>query len=146
MKSKVISASDINFDKIYMKRLQNIAKLYSGFHIVMIRGVTQAVITHGNFVSLYDINNKKWINHLSFEDEIILLFRHYKSAKDRYQTILCKNGAVYISILDYDDYKQPVPVSKRNLNIESKILRWGEDIENNQTLFLVCKEKEATIL
>lgn len=51
---------------------------------------------------------------------------------------------MYLSILDYDEYQKPVPDSKRKLLIGGEILRWGEDIENNQTLFIVCKEKNET--
>jgi hypothetical protein len=112
----------------------------------MIRGVTMAVITHGCFVSIFDINNWKWLNHVEFEDDIVLLFRHYKSKEDRYQTILCKNGATYIGILDYDEYEEPVPTKERDINIAGTILRWGEDIENNQTLYLVARQNNALVL
>jgi len=93
--AKPINDNQVEFKKLFMKRLLNNVKIYTGFHIVMIRSVTMAVITHGPFVSIYDINNKKWLNHVEFEDDIILLFRHYRTKDDRYQTVLCKNGAVY---------------------------------------------------
>jgi hypothetical protein len=40
----------------------------------------------------------------------------------------------------------PVPTKERDINIAGKILRWGEDIENNQTLFLVVNQNNKTVL
>lgn len=37
------------------------------------------VITHGKFASLFDLIEGKWINHIEFEDDIIKIFRIYKT-------------------------------------------------------------------
>ena len=129
-----------------MKKVQNVVKLYTGFHLVMIRGITMALITHGRFVSIFDIINWKWLNHVEFDDEITLLFRHYKTKDDRYQTILLKNGGVYFSVLDYDTNEEMVDTDNRNIKIDGKVIRWGEDIENNQTLYVICNVNGNTVL
>lgn len=43
-----------------------------------------------------------WINHIEFEDDIVKLFRIYKTKEIRYQAILLRNGDVYIGVLDFD--------------------------------------------
>lgn len=98
------------------------------------------VITHSKFVSIFDLTDWKWVNHVEFEDDIVKLFRHYKTADSRYQTILCKNGAIYIGVLNYDEYTEPVPTSKRNLQINGTVIRCNEDIENNHTFYVTVKE------
>jgi hypothetical protein len=113
--------------------------LYSGFHIVKI-GLTMCVITHGKFVSLFDLIKWEWVNHIEFEDDIVKLFRHYKTEKNRYQSILLKNGGVYFGILDYDEYKEKVPEKERDLKVGGTIVRFNEDVENSHTLYMVIKE------
>ena len=62
------------------------------------------VISHGRFVSLFDLIEWRWLNHIEFEDDIVKLFRIYKTKESRYQSVLLRNGAVYIGVLDYDQY------------------------------------------
>lgn len=119
--------------------------MISGFNVVSI-GRTMCIITHGKFASIFDIIQQQWVNHIEFEDEIITLFRHYKNAKDRYQSVILRNGAVYVGVLDYDTYTEPVPTSKRTTKIDEEIIRVNEDIENNAVLFVTVKQLDKYYL
>ena len=106
--------------------------------IVKISDQTQILITHGQFFSIYEITLKKWLNHVEFEDDILTLFRHYKDKDNRYQSLLLRNGAIYVGAMNYDEYTDRVPISKRTATLPAgQILRWSEDMENNRTLFIV---------
>jgi hypothetical protein len=78
-----ISREDLDFDNIPVKLVQNIVSLYTGVHLVKI-GKAMVVITHGKFVSLFDLIEWKWINHIEFEDDILKLFRIYKTKESRF--------------------------------------------------------------
>ena len=130
---------EIDWRKIHVKKVHNIVNLFTGIHIVRI-GITMCVITHSKFASLFDLLEWKWVNHIEFETDIIKLFRHYKTKDNRYQTVLMSNGAIYIGVLNYDEYTEPVPTSKRSLKVEGTVIRCNEDIENNHTLYITVKE------
>jgi hypothetical protein len=46
-----------------------------------------------------------------------------------------------VAALNYDEYKDKVPVEKRNAFVTGEILRWSEDMENNQTLYIIHKDR-----
>lgn len=60
--------NDYNFDwnQIHIKILKNTVKLYSAVHID--GNDFNAVICHGQFLSIYDLVNFKWKSHIVFED------------------------------------------------------------------------------
>lgn len=86
------------------------------------------------------------MNHIEFEDEIIYLTRHYETKDARANSILCKNGAFYYRVLDFDKNTAAVDVSKRRVKFEGQILKYSEDIENQQTLYVLKKENNLVKL
>ena len=78
-----ISREEIDFDQIHVKLVHNIVSLFAGFHLVKI-GYAMCVIAHGRFISLFDLIEWNWKNHIEFEDDIIKLFRIYKTKDSRY--------------------------------------------------------------
>lgn len=93
------SAFDIN--KVFLKIVQNIVKLFVGFNILRTANTgTIVVMAHGKFISIYDVFEKAWTKHCRYEDDILMLFRHYSTDADRYQSIILKNGAIYIGVIN----------------------------------------------
>ena len=48
--------------------------LFKGMHIQKTRGYFAAV-AQGNFISLYDLQAKKWDSHIRFQDSIEIFFK-----------------------------------------------------------------------
>eukprot|EP00347_Sterkiella_histriomuscorum_P004764 403359199 len=132
---------DIDFSQIYLKIVQNTVKIFSGFQLVKISQAL-CLVTHGKFLSFFDILESKWLNHVEFEDDIINLFRLYVTEDDLYQCILLRNGAVYQKVMDYDQYTEVVPTDKRSMKIDGEVIRTCEDLENNHTFYVVVKNNE----
>ncbi len=91
----------VYFERIHLKLVHNIVKIYSGIDLLNKDNATIALITHGKFVSKYDLINLKWLSHVEYEDDIIRLFRcealiNYYPI--RCQCILLANGAIYVNI------------------------------------------------
>ena len=72
------------------------------------------------------------------------MFRLYNYNKDcRKTNIICKNGAVYYSVYDYEDFSNKVDSDdNRDLKIDGEIIRTCEDIENEQVIMIVVKDDD----
>eukprot|EP00347_Sterkiella_histriomuscorum_P013502 403364473 len=139
---KVIpSNTGFNIDKAYLKIVQNIVKPYVGFNILRTGNTgTIVVLAHGKFISTYSVLDQTWRKHCRYEDDILMLFRHYENDKDKYQSIILRNGAVYIGIINNDLLVDEVPIGKRKLKIEGEILKLCNDLENNISLYMLVKQ------
>lgn len=125
---------------MYLKIVQNIAKPFVGFNILRTNNTgTVVVLAHGRFISLYNILEQQWTKHCRYEDDILMLFRHYETDSDRYQSVILKNGAIYIGVVNNDMLVDEVNTSKRKLKIEGEIVRLCNDLENNQSLYMIVK-------
>lgn len=59
------------FKNIFYQRVKNHIKLFSCF----VFADTYIFVSHGQYISIFDVVNKKWIEHLKFNNEIIQIFR-----------------------------------------------------------------------
>ena len=78
-----LKPDEVEWHKLHVKKVHNIVNLFTGIMIVKI-GITMCVITHSKFVSLFDLLEWKWVNHIEFETDILKLCRHYKTKDSRY--------------------------------------------------------------
>lgn len=76
-----ISPDDLEWENIIVKKIHNTVYLYKGIKLLALgnKGVNSlyiSIIAHGKFVSIYDIAEKKWTNHMTFVDDIEAFFSH----------------------------------------------------------------------
>jgi hypothetical protein len=61
-----------------MKRVEEIVRVYSSFKIFTYtidnESTSYCAISHGNFISVFNLNTWKWDYHLEFKDEIFTIF------------------------------------------------------------------------
>lgn len=80
-----IFSRDFDFKRLYMKMIQTIVKPFVGFNILRTNNTgTIVVLAHARFISIYNILEQRWVHHCQYENEILYLFRHYLTEKDRY--------------------------------------------------------------
>lgn len=60
-----------NFKNIFYERIKNRCKIFNGFVFIK----TFIFVAHGKLLSLFDVLKQKWIKHISFDDEIVSVFR-----------------------------------------------------------------------
>ena len=116
----------INMEKLHLKIVQNHMSLFSGFHIVQHCKMTLALITHGPFLSIYNLVWKKWTKHIVFEEDVLRLFR--MAVPDKNEAIECiilKNGKCFFDILHYlgdkDPYKPDLEINGSIVSVETDI-------------------------
>lgn len=102
------------------------------------------MIANNDFVSLYDLTLKNWYNHVEFEVDIINMFK-IKKNKDwgGSASVLLKNGAIYVGVLNYEDFKKSVATSKRVAKIEDTIIRYANDVENSDIYFIITQNESS---
>jgi len=60
-----------SFKNIFYQRVKNHCKLFSCFVFVK----TFIFVSHGRFLSLFNVLKQKWIDHMEFKSEIVQVFR-----------------------------------------------------------------------
>lgn len=88
-----ISEEEVDWDNIEIRRIQTIVRPYTSFKLIS-KFETFLIVGHGKYVSVFNIEQWKWINHLYFEEDevqdILERIDYY-----HYITVLLKNGAYY---------------------------------------------------
>eukprot|EP00347_Sterkiella_histriomuscorum_P010531 403375928 len=83
---------------IKCKILERYAKFYSFFQLLMIDDTTLCIVAHQKFISVFDIINWKWINHIQFESEIVSLF-FQKTSNNQYKScVYLKNNDLFFDV------------------------------------------------
>ena len=134
----------LNWDLLPMFKVQNEVLLYTNFEIfsykVGMKYKTFAAICHTRFVSMFNITDWKWVNHLEFEDEIDYLFTH-DSYSSLYPSVVTKTGMVFIDIMA-DNRHESLEVFKESAYTNHKIegyIKCTEDLDNQKMLYLLNK-------
>ncbi|CDW79381.1 UNKNOWN [Stylonychia lemnae] len=161
-----ISNDQLNFDQIHVRIVQNIVKIYSGMNMVYLKdkGQTLYLISHGKFLSIFDIEDWIWINHLQFEEEISAIYKNqvqineYEEQDENkileqdsdvnyvpdFQVILT-NGDIHQKILDIFQQNSIVSSERCNIRLKGKILRLTDDIVKNRSIFIVIQQENQDI-
>ncbi|CDW72552.1 UNKNOWN [Stylonychia lemnae] len=143
--ARLIEEKEFNFDQVFLKIIQNIVKLYSGFSIIYQKGIgTLLVITHSNYISVYNMLQQKWFYHYRYEIEIICLFTHFDGKNNLQQGILCQNGDIFMGQTDKKIVLDNGIIKKSN-TVPGKIIKWHADIQFNQTLYILVQDKNEYI-
>lgn len=113
-------------------------KLYTNFTFGNVGENNGALIATNEFVSLYDLTLKGWYNHVEFDQDILSMFK-VKKNKDwgGSASVLLKNGDIYVGVLNYEDFKNKVPESKKVAKVDDTIIRYANDVENSDVYFVV---------
>ena len=132
---------EFEWDTLFIKNIQNIAHLYTGFRVSQ-SGFYYVAISHSKFISIFNITDWKWMNHLEFPDEIIYMFTHKNCKNDSYSSMVTKKGLVYVGFMyDKGMRAKAVPESWKDAETSGgTILRLTYDVENDRTLFIVHKK------
>jgi len=62
---------EINMEKLHLKIVQNHMYLFTGFHLVEHNKTALVLITHGPFLSIYNLVWKKWVKHIVFDNDVL---------------------------------------------------------------------------
>jgi hypothetical protein len=62
------------------------------------------LISHGPFLSIYDLEDKRWDRHLKFDDDIMKLFSYNPTEENSHgkKTVSCvilNNGEIYLDVI-----------------------------------------------
>jgi hypothetical protein len=88
--SEPISEEDVDWDNLHLKRICKYVKLFTSFKINS-TFETFAMISHGKFVSVFNIEQWRWTRHLYFEKgDVIGIYRRSSS----YDVVL-NTGDIY---------------------------------------------------
>ena len=145
--SEAIASDDMEWGHLMTKKVQNIVYLFTAFKISCIySGAKQqsyAAIAHGKYISLFNITEWRWINHLEFQDDIIHMFTHIHKDGSTYTSCMTKKGWIYIGFM-YDGGKWETVVHEtwRGAYTPGKQISIADDIENNKTLFVIHQAPE----
>ncbi|CDW72998.1 UNKNOWN [Stylonychia lemnae] len=161
-----ISNDQLKFDQIHVRIVQNIVKIYSGMNMVHNKdtGKTLYLISHGKFLSVFDIDYMTWINHLQFEEEIFAIFKNKVSilqddnivdnrilqedSDDNYISdfqVILTNGDIHQQILEIYEQNEIVSSERCKIRLQGKVLRLSEDIILNRSIFIVFKQENQDI-
>jgi len=61
----------IDFSEIHLKTLKLIVNLFPAIHLSK---KNIAVVAHGPYISLFDLNTFKWTTHMKFEADVLAFF------------------------------------------------------------------------
>ncbi|CDW84988.1 UNKNOWN [Stylonychia lemnae] len=134
---EAISNSDENFtmDQIHTKITQNVNKIFSGFQYLTHNSRNVCILTHGKFLSVFDILDDKWVSHIQFNDEIRAIFR-LNSQDDFLPAVLLKNGSIYQKVLvRFFEQQEEIPENERDFYLEGSIIRIQIDQENFEAVY-----------
>lgn len=59
------------FSNIFYQRVKNHCKLFSCFVFVK----TYIFVSHGKYLSLFNVLKREWLDHIEFDSEIVQVFR-----------------------------------------------------------------------
>jgi hypothetical protein len=59
------------FSNVFYQRVKNHCKIFNCFVFVK----TYIFVSHGRFLSLFNVLKQSWIDHIKFEAEIVAVFR-----------------------------------------------------------------------
>lgn len=132
-----IPESQIKWEKIHIKKVQTMVKIFSGINVVNI-GYCQARITHGKFVSIFRIDSLSWVMHVEYPSDVLFYFRHQGEAGGtRYQSIILKNGDVHLGLNLSDNKNSNL---KGDLKLSGQGVRFSDNVENNDSMLLTLKK------
>ena len=88
--SETITEEEVDWDNLHLKRINKIAKIYTGFKIVS-QYETYCMISHGKYISVFNIEQWRWVNHMYFEQGDVMSIHRRSSAYD----VVLFNGYIY---------------------------------------------------
>jgi hypothetical protein len=62
----------------------------------MILGRRSFLVSHSNFVSIYDLIKNEWVKHMEFEGKVRFLLRDYEVSGSRKVFVVLDNGKIYM--------------------------------------------------
>jgi|LauGreDrversion4_2_1035121.scaffolds.fasta_scaffold216128_2 hypothetical protein len=62
----------------------------------MILGRRSFLVSHSNFVSIYDLIKNDWIKHMEFETKVIFLLRDFEAEGSRKVFVVLDNGKIFM--------------------------------------------------
>lgn len=88
--------------------LMIIVNIYSDFKIVKVDEKTSfLILAHGNFLSIYDIAQEKWVKHTQYwEGDIKKFFSIKNKEKSIVTGVVLTTGSIYIDDLKNTDLDQ----------------------------------------
>ena len=141
-----------------MHKVHNYVLVYSAFEIYSVKvGMKYKSfcgISHYKYISIFNITDWKWENHLEFTDEIFYLFTH-DSQRDAnggwnvsalLPSCITKKGWMYLNILENNEQQEIIDESKKNeeLSIVGELIKCSEDLDNQKQLYMYYKKEGKT--
>ena len=62
----------------------------------MILGRRSFLVSHSNFVSIYDLIKNEWVKHMEFESKVRVLLRDYEEMGSRKVFVVLDNGKIFM--------------------------------------------------
>lgn len=126
-----VNLSIFKWEKVIIKKVQNIVNLYKGIQMNDYNGVACCFIPHGKFLSLFDVSNWTWLRHFIFEADILKTYRSYYSG----EWVVLVNGHCHVNWQFYEG-DDVVEGRGRHHYVPGKIIRTNEDVESYQGFYM----------
>ena len=124
------SRKNFNFLNIFYQRIKNHVKIFNSFVFIK----TFILVGHGNIVSLFNVLQQKWLNHIPCQNQIEQIFRLKDKNEDFNFCILLSDGAIRFlknevnPELGIDTFK---PEKSLDNQVEGKITAFDLDKDDN---------------
>ncbi len=144
---------DVEFvwDELPVRKIQHQAYVYTGFALdnftVDSHLLSICSIAHGKFISVFNVSEWKWVNHLEFKDDIVGFIKHKNPGGALYTSCVTKHNWIYFGFLYNNGARQDViPENWRGTFTEGEFVKIAYDLENSHTAFLLSKTDKGFCL
>ncbi|CDW71088.1 wd-40 repeat protein [Stylonychia lemnae] len=138
--SQPTTDEEIDFDNIHLKIINQYVKLYTSFKVIS-KNETFVIVAHGKFLSLYNIEQQKWVNHLYFKNaDIFEVLSRLDStwSSDISIDVMLKNGEWYKDVIQ--DFERTDPFETASLTLTGKPVRVNHDKQNETNYIIMIQE------
>ncbi|CDW82630.1 UNKNOWN [Stylonychia lemnae] len=147
IKAKAIPPYEFQFDQAYLQLILSRAKIFVGYNILNMNEGPALLLAHGKFISVFSVDNQKWVNHVEFESDIQYLIRHKSLNGGTVTSILLHDGSLYCDLLTILQKVQKIEKNLLTCKINGKIMRYTADTWQYLTLYAnIMREKQSDII
>lgn len=131
-----------NFKNIFYERIKSRCKIFGAFVFIK----TFIFVAHGKLLSLFDVLKQKWIKHISFDEDIISVFRLRDDENDDFDIcVLLHGGKMKVfnqrSDEEGEDYAED---DELDFDVDGKIVAFNVDKDENEWAFVLSKNEDES--
>jgi hypothetical protein len=100
-----VQEGEFNFKHIFYQRVKNHCKLFNCFVFVG----TYIFVSHGKYLSLFNVLKNRWLDHMEFSAEVIQVFRSEDGDGGFDICVLTADNKIYVVSRTDDKFEDGTP-------------------------------------